>query len=155
MVPNEVQKLPRLDTARQLLNVCDLLGIASKGERKLLVIDRTKVFVPHDSREDILKTLHKSRMGLTRTHWSCHSRYYWSGRREQISKFTEGCYLCQKYFLGRKSESYKRTKPNSKEPNSTQFNLIRSNPCQPNPYQPNAIQQPRTKQFFPARPNSI
>ena len=70
-IAQEIQKLPRLHTARQLLHVWDLLGIASKGERKLLVVNSTKVFVPQEARGEILKALHKSHMGINRTHWSC------------------------------------------------------------------------------------
>ena len=60
-----------------------------------IIFKGTQVLVPPPSRGDILKQLHASHQGITKTQLLARESVYWIGINKQIVKLCETCSLCQ------------------------------------------------------------
>ena len=54
-----------------------------------------RLVVPATKREEILRILHLSHQGATKTYAAAHSRYYWPSMKEDTRRITETCEVCK------------------------------------------------------------
>ncbi len=72
----------------------DRISIMGKLGQRLLVLDGTKIIVPGISRERLIKLLHASHSGITKTMSLASSLYYWPGMTNEITQFIKNCNQC-------------------------------------------------------------
>ena len=82
-VPQEIQKYW---TFHEELTVED--GLILKG---------TRIVIPHEKREQILKQIHERHLGLNKYQMHAKETVYWPGLNDQLQQLILNCQLCLKY----------------------------------------------------------
>ena len=67
----------------------------SLAENGLILLKARRIVIPNSKIKDILKSLHSSHAGVTRTMKRTHQLYYWPGMAEDIKKMIDNCRPCQ------------------------------------------------------------
>ena len=88
-----LDKLHRQHSARKYASVWHSLSIF--GEDELILVDGARILIPENFRRILLKKLHVSHSGLTKT-WNLASQlYYWPTMKSDIARMIEKCDSCQ------------------------------------------------------------
>ena len=80
---------------REYVSVWDRLGTADDNDSTLLTLDIKRLVVPLQARQNILKILHYSHQGISKTYAAARSRYYWPSMKEDITQMTQSCSVCK------------------------------------------------------------
>ena len=72
----------------------DSLGIINRKSDKMLILDGTKIVVPHELRKMVLKQLHLAHLGYANTSETAKELYYWPSMLQDIKNITESCEAC-------------------------------------------------------------
>ena len=91
---------------RDYISVWDRLGTADDNDSTLLTLDIKRLVVPLQAQKNILKILHYSHQGISKTYAAARTRYYWPSMKEDIQQLTQSCTVCKE--LNQKA----RTNPN-------------------------------------------
>ena len=70
---------------REYVSVWDRLGTTDDNDSTLLTLDIKRLVVPLQARRNILKILHYSHQGISKTYTAARSRYYWPSMKEDIT----------------------------------------------------------------------
>ena len=84
--------------------VYDQLSVIDDKEFPLLVLDDSKVVVPKEGRNGILKKLHIPHCGVTKTWQTAGKRYYWPAMGRNIAQMCEACQSCRETLPSRGRE---------------------------------------------------
>ena len=95
MIQNDVSltSLPPNHPARLYKNVWHDLSIL---DSILLVYDDSRIVIPKQARPAILKKLHESHSGITKTRQLAKNLYFWPHMGNDISQMIDSCELCQR-----------------------------------------------------------
>ena len=85
------EDLPAEHPARELKEVWNDIAIIDEEDDPLLVIDDKRVVVPKPARREILRLLHLSHVGVTKTRETARERYFWPRLGVMIQQI---CYMC-------------------------------------------------------------
>ena len=80
---------------RDYISVWDRLGTADNNNSTLLTLDIKRLVVPLQAWKRILKILHYSHQGISKTYAAARTRYYWPGMKEDIQQLTQSCTVCK------------------------------------------------------------
>ena len=84
--------------------VWDELAIIDEDDDLLLVVDDRRIVVPISARTEILKLLHISHVGVTKTQETTRERYFWPRMSAQIQQMCEVCPVCRETGKNRPRE---------------------------------------------------
>jgi hypothetical protein len=90
-------KLPPQHPARPYASVLDELSISSAG---ILVLRGTRIVVPKTLRPQVVRALHASHAGITKTLLHARQRYLWPYMANDIKTVIDACEACQKHRQG-------------------------------------------------------
>ena len=80
---------------REYVSVWDRLGTADDNDSTLLTLDIKRLVVPLQAQRNILKILHYSHQGISKTYAAARTRYYWPSMKEDITQMTQACSVCK------------------------------------------------------------
>ena len=90
-VPQEIQ---RYWTFREELSIED--GLILKG---------TRIVIPDEKREEILKQIHEEHLGLNKCQMHAKETVYWPGLNDQVEQLILNCQLCLKYSKSKNKDT--------------------------------------------------
>ena len=85
---------------RDYVHVWDRLRVLDDRDSSLLTIDVNRLVVPAAQRTNIMKIIHLSHQGMTKSYAAARTRYFWKSMKEDIQKLTEGCETCRELNPG-------------------------------------------------------
>ena len=62
-----------------------------------LILKGTRIIIPDEKREEILKQIHEGHLGLNKCQMQAKETVYWPGLNDQIEQLILNCQLCLKY----------------------------------------------------------
>ena len=71
------------------------MGTVNDNDSTLLTLDIKRLVVPLQARKNILKILHYSHQGISKTYAAARTQYYWPGMKEDIQQLTQSCTVCK------------------------------------------------------------
>ena len=81
--------------AKLYRGVLDDLSVRDVEGNKLVMLNGTRIVVPAAARQGVVRELHKSHSGITKTFLTAQQLYYWPGMRSDIKSFIDACIPCQ------------------------------------------------------------
>ena len=84
--------LPPNHPARHFRSIWDDLSVL---DDTLLVLNDSRLVVPKQCQENVLRNLHSSHSGISKTRQLACNLYYWPGMSLQIQQLIENCAECQ------------------------------------------------------------
>ena len=91
---NSDKNPPNIPQYQQLKRVWHRLSLSDEKE-DLIMYDNTRIFVPCNSINKIVKLLHKGHPGITKSRELARQLYFWPGMNNDISQVVENCEACQ------------------------------------------------------------
>ena len=88
--------------------VLDDLSVRDVEGNKLVMLNGTRIVVPTAARQGVVRELHKSHSGITKTFLTAQQLYYWPGMRSDIKSFIEACIPCQESRPSQRARNYWR-----------------------------------------------
>jgi hypothetical protein len=79
--------------SKQLKSLFDRLSV----DEELVYLDAQRLILPKKSVTKVLKMLHVSHCGITKTYEMARSLYYWPGMYNDIVQLVQGCSVCNQY----------------------------------------------------------
>jgi hypothetical protein len=98
--------LPPGHPACELKSIYDLLSVSVEGGVALVIYDGNRVVVPHRARADVLRRLHLSHSGVTKTRELARQLYFWHGMSTDIKQMIEACAVCVRALPSQVSEPF-------------------------------------------------
>ena len=80
---------------RDYISVWDRQGTTDDNDSTLLTLDIKRLVVLLQARKNILKILHYSHQGISKTYAAARTRYYWPSMKEDIQQLTQACSVCK------------------------------------------------------------
>ena len=62
-----------------------------------LILKGTRIVIPDEKREEILKQIHEGHLGLNKCQMRAKETVYWPGLNDQLEQLILNCQLCLKY----------------------------------------------------------
>ena len=87
------------DPCRDFHKVWEKLGVLDEKENSLLTYDVKHLVIPVSKRDQIMKILHLSHQGATKTYAAARSRYFWPSMKEDAKRITENCQVCKELLM--------------------------------------------------------
>ena len=81
--------------AQTFAEIWPQLSIMANGHQKLLLYDSRRLVIPEKAKQDILKLLHLSHSGITKTKALAKDLYFWPGMYKDIQHMVEQCQVCR------------------------------------------------------------
>ena len=94
---SDVSDMPDDNKCKEYHYVWDRLSVLDDRDSTLLTLDIKIIVVPLSQRKKLLKILHFSHQGITKTYAAAKSRYFWPGLKEEIKKMTTACETCREF----------------------------------------------------------
>ena len=92
------KKFSRQHPANQFKGIMHRLSLHRTGpdnQQKIILLDRTRIVIPKQARQYILKSLHTAHSGMTKTYKTARQLYYWPGMKANIAASIDACMACQ------------------------------------------------------------
>ena len=70
-----------------------------------LILKGTRIVIPDEKREEILKQIHEGHLGLNKCQMHAKETVYWPGLNDQLEQLVLNCQLCLKYSKSKKKGS--------------------------------------------------
>ena len=101
---DEVKKLPDTHGARSVCRWWNDIGLLDNKEDTIMIMGDSKIMVPKNARQGILKLLHVPHMATSRTRKAASARYFWVGMGDEVKKMCESCQTCRERGPSRPAE---------------------------------------------------
>ena len=110
--------LPPNHPGRAYKSFWDDLSVVGEVGCDIIVYDGTRVVIPTDARKQILKMLHISHSGITKTRKAAQQLYFWPGMSNDIKQMVENCEECLKLLPSQSQEPIIQSKEECNGPMS-------------------------------------
>jgi transposase InsO family protein len=98
--------LPPSHPARAYRSVWEALSLREEEGFTLMVYDGNRIVVPLSSRPEILRRLHQSHSGMTKTRAQARQLYFWPGMSSAIKNLVEACEQCVRCLPSQQDEPF-------------------------------------------------
>ena len=92
------------------------MSITEVDGKHIILIDDRRIVVPENARSKVLKELHRSHSGMTKTSKLASQLFFWPTMNNEISQLIRDCKTCQE---DRPRQA--RTEPTSTPPSTAQY----------------------------------
>ena len=90
----ELSTLPAGHPARGYKDIADLISISNYGKSDIAMLNGKRIIVPFPARQIIIKELHRSHSGLTKTFKTASQLYFWPGMKNELRQTIDTCTVC-------------------------------------------------------------
>ena len=91
----EFSKLPLTHPARAYKSIADRISISTTGTTDDTMLDSTRIIVPPNSIQSIMKELHRAHSGIEKMYKTAVQLYFWPGMKSTIKQAVDSCAACR------------------------------------------------------------
>ena len=99
--PSEEDKAEEIPRHAHLGTVLSDVSVEETTGGELLLMDGTRLFVPKEAREHLIKTLHQTHLSKETMWATARQDWFWVGLKEELRKLEDNCQECQENAISK------------------------------------------------------